>query len=455
MKHHLWVWLLAFFAVTVSGLGVDGGPVLVVPVRTEISKAQFLFLRRALKDAEQQGASAIILDMDTYGGEVTAAIDSMNALIKTKVPTLTFINNKAISAGAIIALGTEKIYMTPTAVIGAAAPVQATGEDLSKTMDDKAASMLSAMARAAAQKNGHNPQLADAFISKAKEVKIGDVVIDGPDTLLTLSAAEAAKTYDGKPLLAAGIAANIDEVAKLAGLKGEVRRLEPSGFEQLAFWITTLSPIFLLGGVLGGYLEIKTPGFGLPGLVSLICFGLFFAGHFIAGLAGWEVAAFFAIGVALVLSELLLHPGTILPGVAGVVLMLGSVIWAMIDRYPSEPFWPSDQMFLRPLINVAITVVAAGALMAMLGRFLPKTSLYRRVALVSSLPSGIAPRPLDPILSVQVGMVGVAKTDLRPSGRALFTEMVDVVSAGDFISIGSPVQITQIEGTRVVVMAAE
>src|SRR5688572_3100711 len=122
------------------------GPVFVVPVRTDISSAQFFFLRRALKEAERQRASALVLHVDTYGGEVTAAIDNMEALLKTKVPTYTFIDSKAISAGALITLATQKIYMSPTAVIGAAAPVMAGGEDMSTTMNAKVVSSMAAIA---------------------------------------------------------------------------------------------------------------------------------------------------------------------------------------------------------------------------------------------------------------------------------------------------------------------
>ena len=137
MKFRRWLWIAMAFVFTVPALSAEPGPVIVVPIRTEISSAQFFFLRRALKDAERRNASAIVLDMDTYGGEVKSAIDCMDALMKTKVPTFTFINDKAISAGSMIALATQKIYMVPTAVIGAAAPVMAGGEDLAKTMADK------------------------------------------------------------------------------------------------------------------------------------------------------------------------------------------------------------------------------------------------------------------------------------------------------------------------------
>src|SRR4051794_31418715 len=130
----------------ISAVAEERGAVYVVPLHSKVSATQFVFLRRALKEAERNGASAFVIDMRTYGGEVKAAIDNMDALLQTKVPTFTYINNKAISAGALIALATGKIYMSPTAVIGAAAPVSSLGEDLSKTMADKTVSALSAIA---------------------------------------------------------------------------------------------------------------------------------------------------------------------------------------------------------------------------------------------------------------------------------------------------------------------
>ena len=448
-------WLLVcgiFLALLIPAGAAEPGPVVVVPVKTEISRAQFFFLRRALKEAERQGASAFVIDMDTYGGEVKAAIDNMDALLKTRVPTFTYINPRAISAGALIALATQNIYMSPTGVIGAAAPVMAGGEDLSKTMNEKTVSALSAMARAAAEKSGHRVDLADAFISKEKEVKIGDAVIDKADSLLTLSAQEAAKTYDGKPLLAAGIADSLDAMLKQAGLTGPVQTVEPSGFEQVAFWITALAPLFLLGGILGAYIEFKTPGFGLPGILSACCFLIFFTGHYLAGLAGWEVGALFIVGLLLVIGELFLHPGTVIPGLVGALLMVGALLWAMIDRYPGEPFLPTTEMLMRPLVNLAVAFVFAMLAGYWLAKYLPRTSLYHYIVLENSvggsLPSAV-PAAAGP---VNVGQDGTAHTMLRPAGKADFGgHMLDVVTQGDFIDPGSKVRIIAVDGLRVVV----
>jgi membrane-bound serine protease (ClpP class) len=431
------------------------GPVIVVPLRTEVSEAQFYLLRRALKEAEREGASALVIDMKTPGGAVDAAMKNMEALQKTAVPTVTFINDQALSAGALIALATQKIYMAPTAVIGAAAPVLATGQDPPETMKDKTVSVLGATARAAAQKNGHNSDVAEAFIQKEKEVKIGEVVIDKADSLLTLSAAEATRLYDGKPLLALGTAETIEDVLKLAGLSGTVRRVEPTGFEQIALWITALAPLFLLGGIVGAYIEFKTPGFGLPGFLGLVCFGVFFFGHFVAGLAGWEVAAIFALGLLLVIGEIFIHPGTVIPGLLGALLMVGALIWAMIDRYPGDAWWPSGDVLIRPLINFGIaTLGGLGAIYA-LAKLLPKTSLYHHIVLDAA--SGAAAASRVPVVNsrVPIGAVGLAHTTLRPSGKADFDgHHCDVVTDGDFIDPGVKVRVVAVDGTRVVVERA-
>ncbi len=453
MNRFLWLAVLFLFSLVVGA--EEPGPVFVVPLKTEVSEAQFFFLRRALKNAEMQHASAFVIDMETYGGDVKAAIDNMEALLRTTVPTYTFVNPRAISAGALIAVATQKIYMAPGSVIGAAAPVAGDGGDLSKTMKDKVVASLSAMARSAAQKNAHNAEVAEAFIDKKKEVKIGDIVINRSDSLLALSAEEAVHVYNGRPLLADGIAMNIEGMLRQAGLNGPILRVAPSGAERLAVWITKLAPLLLLGGVLGAYLEFKIPGFGLAGIASLICFGLFFTGHYIAGLAGWETIVLFVLGLILVLGELIIHPGTVLPGLLGVLLMLGAMINAMIDRWPSQGYWPTEGMLMRPLFNVSLAMVLAIIAVYVLAKFLPRTSLYQRLVLSAAVPAGpVALLPRDG-LSLEIGAIGITHTTLRPSGKACFGEhLLDVVSSGDFIEAQVPVKILMIEGARVVVERA-
>jgi len=438
---------------------VRKGDTVVVALNGEVAPAMHLFLRRAIKAAENAGAGAIVIEMNTYGGRLDAAADICGALNRTTVPTYTFINTNAGSAGSLIALATRHIYMSPVSAIGAAAPILASGAELNATEKDKTLSYWSALVRSSATRNGHNPDIGEAFMDKEKEVKIGDRVVHAKGTLLTLNAQEATEMINGKPLLADGIADSMPDLAKKAGLKGTLVAVEPSGFERLAFWITALAPLLLLLGVICAYLEFKMPGVSMPGIIAAICFGLFFAGHYLAGLAGWEVVALFVLGVVLVLVEILFFAhSTIVVGVVGVFLMLASLLWAMIDRYPGETFFPTGDMLAIPLRNLFVTLVAAVAVIMVLARYLPKTNLYRRFALMTTNPAGPSlagmPREFVTALDVAPGMDGTAHTTLRPSGKARFADhVVDVVTDGEFIAADTPITVTQKDGMRVVVKA--
>jgi membrane-bound serine protease (ClpP class) len=457
--------ILAVLAFLSTGLAearevIDKGDAVIVPLRGEVSRSLVMFLRRAQKAAESNGASAFIVEMNTYGGRLDAAEEITGVLNHATIPTFTFINSNAGSAGALIALATQHIYMAPVSAIGAAAPVLSTGEDLPLTEREKTISYWSALIRGSAMKNGHNPDLGEAFMNKEKEVKIGDRVIHPKGTLLTLNAQEATEKINGKPLLADGIANSIVDLMGKAGLKGNAVSFEPTGFEQLAFWITALAPLLLLGGIIGAYLEFKIPGASLPGIISAICFGLFFLGHYFAGLAGWEVVGLFVLGFVLVIIEILFFAhSTIVFGVAGVLLMLASLLWAMIDRYPGDTFFPTGRTLALPLLNLLIAMVAAAIVIALLARYLPRTSIYRRFALMTSNPPGPslagAPREFATAMSISPGMQGVALSILRPSGKARFAEhVVDVITQGEFIAPETPLTVVQTDGMRVIVKAS-
>ena len=436
---------------------VHPGEIVVVPLQEEISPSLTFFVRRAVKAADSHGAKAIILDMDTYGGRLDAAEKITGILNHATIPTYTYVNTNAGSAGSIIALATKHIYMAPVSAIGAAAPILSTGQDLPPTAKEKTISYWSALIRSSALRNGHNPDIGEAFMNKDKEGKIGNRVVHTKGSLLTLNAQEASEKINGKPVLAEGIADSIPDLMKKAGVKGEIVRFEPSGFEQLAFWLTQLSPLLLLGGILGAYIEMKVPGFGIFGVLSIVCFALFFLGHYFAGLAGWETVILFVLGLVFVLIEILFFAhSTIIFGVIGVLLMLASLLWAMIDRYPGQNFLPTGQMLRVPLFNLTVTLVAAALLITLLARFLPQTSIYRRFILSTSNPPGPSlaspPRTFARELPLTPGMRGRALTILRPSGKAEFeNHIVDVVTEGEFIAPETPVAIVSTDGMRVVV----
>jgi membrane-bound serine protease (ClpP class) len=436
---------------------VHKGDTVVVPLDGEISPPLLLFLRRVVKAAETAGAGAIVIEMNTYGGRLDTASEITGVLNRTTIPTYTFINTNAGSAGALIALATRYIYMSPVSAIGAAAPVLSTGADLPATEKEKTISYWSALIRSSAARNGHNPDVGEAFMDKEKEVKIGERVVHPKGSLLTLTAQEASERINGKPLLAEGIADSVADLVKKAGLKGNLAAVEPTGFERLAFWITALAPLLLLLGIICAYLEFKMPGVSMPGIIAAICFALFFAGHYLAGLAGWEVAALFVLGVIFVVVEILFFAhSTIVFGVIGVFLILASVLWAMIDRYPGETFFPTGDMLAVPLRNLFIALVGTVVAIIVLARYLPKTSVYRRFALMTTNPPGPSlagiPREFATALDVTPGMEGTAQTTLRPSGKARFADhVVDVVTDGEFIAAETPIMVTQKDGMRVVV----
>src|SRR5438046_9945370 len=170
---------------------IHKGDVVVVPLRGEISPSLLMFLRRAEKVAETNGASAIIFEMNTYGGRLDAAEEISSALNRATIPTYTFINSNAGSAGSLIALATHHVYMAPVSAIGAAAPMLPTGEDLPLTAREKTISYWSALIRGSALKNGRNPDIREAFKNKDKEEKSGDREIGAKETLLTLNTKEA------------------------------------------------------------------------------------------------------------------------------------------------------------------------------------------------------------------------------------------------------------------------
>src|ERR1700736_4552806 len=406
---------------------IHKGDVVVVPLRGEISPSLLMFLRRAEKLAESNGASAIIFEMNTYGGRLDSAQEITSVLNHATIPTYTFINSNAGSAGSLIALATQHIYMAPVSAIGAAAPVLPTGEDLPLTEREKTISYWTALIRSSAIKNGHNPDVGEAFMNKDKEVKIGDRVIHPKGAVLTLSAQEATEKINGKPLLADGTADSVIDLMQKAGLKGKAVSLDPTGFEQIAFWITALAPLLLLGGIIGAYLEFTIPGATLPGVISASCFALFFLGHYLAGLAGWEVVALFVLGMVLVIIEILFFAhSTIVFGVVGVFLMLASLFWAMIDRYPGETFFPTGRALAIPLLNLFLALIGAAIVIAILARYLPRTSIYRRFALMTANPPGPSlagvPREFATGLDLALGMEGISLSILRPSGKARFLD---------------------------------
>lgn len=401
--------------------------VYVVPVRDEINDPTLYILRRGLKEAVEQKADVVLLDMNTPGGALDVTFEIMEALEKFPGKKLTFVDREAMSAGAFISAVTDEIYFAPAAVIGAAAPVLSTGGDVDKTMKQKIVSYLRARMRASSEGKGLRGQVISAMIDEDYELKVGDKVIKPKGELLSLTATEALEKYGEPPqaLLGAGKAENINSllVAKYGAGNFEVRNFQVTWSESLAKYLTALSPILMGLGMLALFVEFKTPGFGWPGTIGILLLGLVFLGSYVAGLSGHEPAMLFVIGVALVAAELIFFPGLVIVALTGVVFMMGALVWAGADYWPNQPMTVnfSGEMLRQPLLNLTLAMVIALGLFAAFLKFLPKTGLYHHLAVqgASTVPaqaSGVSPRAAGDIGSL-VGRRGVAITALFPSGE--------------------------------------
>lgn len=402
--------------------------VVVIPVRSAIDKPALYILRRGLKDAITNDVDTVVLDMETPGGRLDVTFDILKAIEKFPGKTVTYVNREAISAGALISAGTDEIWFAPQAVIGAAAPVMAGGGEIDDTMRQKIVSYLKARIRAITEGKGYRAEAISAMVDSEMEFKIGETVIKPEGELLSLTATEAMELYGEPPLelLGTGIAEDIDDLLDQLHGAGNysVERLEPSWSEGLAQFLTAITPALLAFGLLGLFVEFKTPGFGIFGVGGLILLAIVFFGHHVAGLSGYEPMLVLLIGILLIALEIFVLPGTIVPAMTGAVLILASLIWAMLDVWPEQPLEISSEVLMRPLVNLTLGVAGAVVLFIALLRFLPSGGPWGNMILQTAIagePGGIHPlhTPLEegaekPSL---VGCQAVAATDLYPSGQ--------------------------------------
>jgi membrane-bound serine protease (ClpP class) len=426
--------------------------VYVIPVREEINKPTLYIIRRGLKEAIEQKADAVVLDMDTPGGALDVTFEIMEALDKFPGLTLTYVNKEAMSAGAFISAATKEIYFAPNAVIGAAAPVLSTGGDVDKTMKQKIVSYLRARMRASSEDKGYRGQVISAMIDEDYELKIGDKVLKPKGELLSLTASEALEKYGEPPtaLLGAGKAVDIEALlqSRFGATGYEVRNFKVTWSEELAQYLTALSPILLGLGLLALFIEFKTPGFGIFGITGIVLLAVVFLSSYVAGFSGHEPLLVFAVGLLLVGLELFFFPGVFIVALLGIGLMLGSLVWAMADLWPGQPLtvaWSGDA-FVQPLQNLGLGLVLAVALGAALIRYLPHGWVWDKLVVGSAIGgaaqvAGLSPQEAAAVTSL-IGQRGVAVTVLRPSGQVeiagrRYEAIVEVgaINAGDAVVV--------------------
>jgi membrane-bound serine protease (ClpP class) len=426
--------------------------VYIIPVKGEIERGLVYLVRRGVKEAEQNKASIIIIDMDTPGGRLDATQMIMRVLLDTKIETYTYVNNKASSAGACIAAATNHIYMSPASQIGATAPMIGGPETkISPTVEEKIISATRAIIAAAAEQNNHPPKIFEAMVDRDIEIK--DIIEKGKLLTLTNKRAEADNAKVSK-----GTVNNIDGLLKKINAdKVEVTRIKTSWAEVMARFVTgsVIAGILMMLGLLGVYVEIKTPGFGVGGTVAIICFALFFLGHYLAALTGWEELVLFFIGIILLSIEIFVTPGFGFMGITGIACIFVSFILAMSGTLPEFPGLPKISpldlsQYRRALYTFMLAIIGSVISVVILGKYvLPRTSAWQYISL-SSRETGFKSFKKD--YSYLQGKTGVVLTTLRPSGKVIIEEeKIDVVAEGDFIEKDKKVEVVEVEGSRVVV----
>jgi membrane-bound serine protease (ClpP class) len=436
--------------------------VFVIPVREEIATPALYVVRRGLKEAIEAKADTVVLDMKTPGGRTDVMFEIMEALQKFPGKTVTFVNAEAMSAGALIAAATDEIWFAPNGVIGAAAPVMSTGGEISPTMKQKVLSYFKAKVRASTEGKAHRADVVAAMMDEDFVLKIGGKLIKGKGSLLSLTATEACALYgrgaDKSPLLGAGVEKDIGGLlARLHGAGGfEMTRLETTWAEVAAQYLNAWSPVLMALGVLALIIEFKTPGFGVFGITGGVLLAVVFLGQYVAGLSGHEPFLFFALGLALVLLELFFFPGVVFVALAGVVTMLGSLVWAMADLWPNQPVVFDGATFLGPVMNVGLGLLLAVALVIALWRFLPRSWIWGRMVLEAAVDATAQTAAEGAVVVTGGGGLsgrrGVAMTDLMPSGQVSvdgrrYEASVDV----GFIAEGEAVRVTRQGDFRLVV----
>ena len=441
------------------------GKVVVIKVGEKdlVNKQAFKFWRRVIKRVNEEEARALVFDIDTPGG---LAFDTAELIMvdmqKIKVPSYAFVNQKALSAGALVAAGTDAIYMHPVSTIGAAAIVSGNGAEIPDIMRAKIESAFNAFVRAVSKSKGRNPDVIRAMMITDEYYAFGEIQVEEGE-LLSLTADEAVMEFQGKPLLAKGIVESIDDLLEKEGLAGvEVVSAQPTGMEKLAYWVAAFSGILILVGIGGAYLEMKTPGFGMGGGISLLAFSLFFFGNYAAGnMAGYGLMLLFLLGVVLVVFELFILPGMIVPGVIGGILVLGTLFFAMVDGFAFDDNavrgWDAAgalDFINRPALNLAVGLLGSTVLMMLMMRYLPNAPLFNRLVMNKVLASGDS-TGLDSVsggTGEHVGLRGVSITDLRPAGKGDFDgRVLDVTAANGFIAEGKHIVVSAEDGLRILV----
>ncbi len=402
--------------------------------------------QEALYEADTANADLLFLELDTYGGQVDMADSIRTALLRSKIPVYVLIKNNAASAGALISLACDSIYMQPGSTIGAATVVDQSGTPV----PDKYQSYMRSKMRATAEENGRNPDMAEAMVDPDKYVP--NVSDSGKVLTFTTSEAIANGFCDGEAM-------TYQEALELAGITDyKVITYTPTTIDNVIGWLINpaISGVLILIIMGGIYFELQTPGVGFPIAASVLAGLLFFAPYYLEGLAeNWEILLFIA-GIALMAVEVFVIPGFGVAGASGIVLMVIGLILSMVGNVGFD-FEPVDgtALFTSAATVLSSLLVSIVAVLALGMKLLQAGALSKLVlkAEQNNEEGFVSNANLTPDW---IGKQGVAATDLRPSGKVkMDSVLMDALTEEGYIESGTTIRVTGISNAQLTVVSAE
>ena len=408
-------------------------------IEDEIDLGLAPYVNRVITEAEKNNADAVIFKINTFGGRVDAATQIKDAILRSKIKTIAFINNRAISAGSLIALSCKTIIMVPGSSIGAATVVDQGGQKVG----EKYQSYMRSEMRSTAERNGRPTNIAEGMVDER-------IIIPGlvdSTRLVTLTSEEALKYK-----IADTILNSYDDALKYLDLKNaETIDISSNWAEEVVRFLNNpiISSILIMIGFFGLMAEIKTPGWGVAGTTAIIALTLFFGSAYILELASVLEILMFVIGLGLLLAEIFIIPGFGIAGISGIILIFASIFLSLIG---SKPFITMES------ISIAVIQLSAALIFALVGifllaKYLPKSKMFNKLVLSESEKAehGFVSYPSEREL---IGKEGIAYTTLRPGGTAVIDgKKVDVVADSEYIDKDKKVKVLRVEGIKVVVSA--
>jgi membrane-bound serine protease (ClpP class) len=472
---------LAMILCALTGHASAAQKIYVAPIAGEVDPGMAAFVARVHQEASIDPDALVIMTIDTFGGRLDSALEIVETLLKfPEGKTIAFVESKAISAGALIALACADLVMRPATTIGDTAPIIMTQEG-PEMLGEKFQSPIRAKFRALAQRNGYPEALTEAMVTPEKEVYAveiaGERVFMDEKTFKDLSPEELDNITSKKTIVAAGelltmnaaealaydfslmTVNSIEEMLENMGITDyEMIRIEEMWSETMVRFIGRIAPILMMIGLGALYIELRAPGFGLPGMIGVICLAVVFLNQYLVGLAHYTELLIILLGLALMGVEMFVLPGFGIAGFAAILVIAIGLVLTLQDFVIPDPSLPWQMDILKTnLLRVMVAWVGAVISGILVLRYMmPWFSRGREEGpfLMSDLRGAHADS--NETARIRIGDRGLAATDLRPAGKAeINDDIFDVVTDNEFMERGTPVMVTLVRGNWIVVSKDE